>query len=343
MQLKWINNPGVLVRLQVGLHISELGLNPRKLKLCRRTITDWTKERVTISQIGANKISSLAKISIPKGYDIIDWKEHWRKAGRVGAMTRFVRCGRVCIDEKYRKMKWNEWWRNVGQYKKPPPGFQSLVKIKIPRKSKLLAEFIGILLGDGNISPYYISITLSSKEKEYIKYICKIIEKLFRVVPKIFKHKEKKAVTIVVNRKQLVDFCQEVGFKKGNKVSNQVDIPQWIKKSKMYSYECIRGLIDTDGCFFFHNYIVNGKKYFYFKIAFTSASIPLRLSVKKILINSGFGVRMSKAGKGKGGDVRIDGGFYVKKYIKEIGSHNKKHLDKIEKWRVAPNGKVAVC
>lgn len=51
------------------------------------------------------------------------------------------------------------------------------------------------------------------------------------------------------------------------------------------------------------------------------------------------GVRGDK----KGRDVRIDDNVYVNKYIREIGSHNKKHLDKIKKRRVVPNGKVAVC
>ena len=50
-------------------------------------------------------------------------------------------------------------------------------------------------------------------------------------------------------------------------------------------------------CFFVHNYIVGGKRYSYFKIAFTSVSKPLLLSVAKTLINFGINVRMSKNGK----------------------------------------------
>jgi len=51
-----------------------------------------------------------------------------------------------------------------------------------------------------------------------------------------------------------------------------------------------------------------------------------------ILINSGFNVRMSNVrAKSNGRDVRIDDVWFVAKYIKEIGSHNQKHLDKIKK------------
>lgn len=94
-----------------------------------------------------------------------------------------------------------------------------------------------------------------------------------------------------------------------------------------------------NGCFYINSYIVGGKKYSYFKIAFTSASVPLINSVAKTLINFGIHARISKNHK----DVRIEDRQYVLKYIQDIGSHNNKHLQKIEKWKVALNGKAAVC
>ena len=311
---------------------SRLGIN-------QRTLTDWTGEKINISLVSAQKISKLAHLPIPKNHSIIDWRVHLQNAGKIGGKNKFLKYGNVGGDEIYRKEKWKQWWKDIGQYKKNPKGFQSLIKIRIPRKSKLLAEFIGILLGDGNISPYHIGITLSSEEKEYIQYVCKVIQKLFNVLPKVFKHKSAKAVTIIVNRKLLVDFCQKVGFRMGNKVTHQVDMPKWIKENKTFAQECIRGLFDTDGCFFNHSYFVRGKKYSYLKIAFTSASWPLVLSVAETLINSGFNVRISKNHK----DVRIEDGKYVRKYITEIGSHNQKHLQKIEKWKVAGAVNGTVC
>ena len=332
-----------ILRVEKKLDLTELEFS-EKLKICVRTIRDWKKEKLTMSHFAAKKMSKWSKLSIPKKHEIIYWRLHFQKAGRIGANVKFARYGRVNVDEQYRKEKWKEWWNNVGKYKKPAPGFQTLEKIKIPRKSKLLAEFIGILLGDGHISSYQVGITLSSEEKPFIKYTCEIFKKLFGVSPAVVEHKQKKAVAIIVSRKLLVDFCQKFGFEMGNKVIHQVDIPEWIKKNKVFSKECVRGLVDTDGCFFTHKYIVGGKKYSYFKIAFTSASAPLRESVENILINLGFNVRMSKVrGNNNGRDVRIDDARFVVKYIDEIGSHNSKHLEKIRKWRVAPNGKVAVC
>lgn len=55
----------------------------------------------------------------------------------------------------------------------------------IPTKySKELAEFIGIMLGDGNISPTQVSVCLGTKEDEYRDYIINLITKLFGAKPK---------------------------------------------------------------------------------------------------------------------------------------------------------------
>jgi DNA-binding XRE family transcriptional regulator len=310
-----------------------------KLNISRRTIYEWKNERITISQTAAIKISKLAKLSIPKDYKTIVWRIHLQKAGKIGGRNRLNMYGSVTLDEKYRKEKWKQWWESVGQYKKNAKGFQSILKIKIPRKSKLLAEFIGIMLGDGGVNQYHTTVTLSSKEKEYILFVSKVIMKLFNIKPKIYKLKYANAVDIVVNRKQLVDFCQTIGLVRGNKIKQQIDMPLWVKENKKFSQACIRGLIDTDGCFYTNSYVVKGKKYSYFKIAFTSASIPLINSVAKTLINFGINARISKNSK----DVRIENIQYVRKYIKDIGSHNEKHLQKIRKWKVALNGKAAVC
>jgi intein/homing endonuclease len=279
------------------------------------------------------KISELAKLPIPKKYKIVYWRLHLQKAGKIGGRNRFNTYGSVALDENYRKEKWREWWDMHGQYKKKAPGFQSIIKIKKPIKNKLLAEFVGIMLGDGGVNKYHTTITLSNKEKQYVFFVSKIINKLFNIKPKIYKLKYANAVDIVVNRKQLVDFCQKIGLVKGNKVKQQIDIPEWIKENRTFVRECIRGLVDTDGCFYMNSYIIGDKRYSYFKIAFTNASLPLVNSVAKALINFGIKARISRNKK----DVRIEGSKYVLKYITEIGSHNFKHLQKIKAWKKSNN------
>jgi hypothetical protein len=292
-----------------------------------------------ISEMAAKKISKFIKLPIPKNHKIIDWKLHLQKAGRIGSLAKIRMYGNVGGDEKYRNKKWKEWWEKAGKYKKTSPGFQAIIKIKKPRKSMLLSEFVGIMLGDGGVNKYFTSITLSSKEKQYIVFISRMINKLFDVEPKVYKHKEAEAVNIVVNRKELVDFCNEIGLVKGNKIKQQIDIPPWIKNKQDFLKVCIRGLVDTDGCFYVNSYFSNNKKYKYLKIAFTSASVPLIDSVHHSLINFGINATIGRNHR----DVRITEIKSVYKYIQFLGSNNKKHLDKIRKWGVALNGKAAVC
>lgn len=305
----------------------------KKLHISQRTLADWTREKITISQVSAQVISKLANLRIPQNHSIIDWRIRFQKAGKIGGKNKFNMYGSIGGDEIYRKEKWQEWWNNIGQYKKNPKGFQSILKIRIPQKDENLAEFVGIMLGDGGIAPYHVTVTLSNQEIDYIFYVKKLVNKLFGVSPKIYKRKKAEAVDLVTQRKQLVNFCQQIGLVLGNKVRQQVDMPSWIKESETFSKACIRGLVDTDGCFFFHKYIVGGKIYSYLKIAFTSASKPLILSFTKSLIVLGFDVRISKNGK----DVRIEDQRYVSKYIQEIGSHNSKHLQKIKMWKNGNN------
>lgn len=311
-----------------------------KLNVSQRTLADWTREKFNISQDGAIKISQLVKKPIKGKYKIVELKDHLRKIGKEGGKNRFYLYGKVTLDEEYRNKKWKEWWNKTGQHKKIAQGFQSIIKIRTPRNSYKLAEFIGIMLGDGGVAPYHIHITLSNKEKEYSKYVSNLVTELFGVVPKLRKLKYANAVNIVIQRKQLVDFCQKVGLVKGNKIKQKIDIPEWIKKNKKFAKACLMGLIDTDGCFFTNSYFVNEKKYSYFKIAFTNGSLPLIKSVGEILNNFGISTRTSKRMRQNGWDIRIERLEHVKKYINEIGSHNQKHLDKIKNFYLLELGGV---
>lgn len=317
-----------ILKSKESLGITNLKL-AKKLKVHPRTLSDWARERFTMPQSSVKKLSQLANIPIPKNYSIIDLKDHLKKIGEKGGKKRILLYGKVTLNEEYRNTRWREWWKNIGQHKEKPEGFNYLIKIKIPSKDEQLAEFTGIMLGDGGIAPYHIHITLSDKEKEYTYYITNLIVKLFGVKPKIYKIKKAKAVDIVVQRKNLVNFCQEIGLVLGSKVKKQVDVPEWVKVDKFFLKACIRGLIDTDGCFYINSYCVNNKKYSYFKIAFTSSSLPLIQTVFTALTDFGINARISKNKK----DVRIEGSQYVDKYINEIGSNNNKHLDKIKQWK----------
>lgn len=121
------------------------------------------------------------------------------------------------------------------------------------------AELIGIILGDGNV--YYTKgrkylLRISSNQTEevrYRKYTKSLIEDIFNLTPKIYKKKDKNGIDLVIYNKLIIEGLIGAGIIPGNKVKNQVSVPEWIKKSKDFQIGCLRGLFDTDGSIYLRN------------------------------------------------------------------------------------------
>lgn len=202
------------------------------------------------------------------------------------------------------------------------------LSFKKPRYSKDLAEFAGIVMGDGGISRRQITITLNRiTDKEYIVFVARLIKKLFDVNPGINQNSQYIADNIVVSRTGIVDFCaKELGLKIGNKIRQQIDIPYWIKDNEKYYISCIRGLVDTDGSIIFHKYKSSGKYYCYKKLSYCSRSFPLLKSVGNIFKKLNIKHRFTKNNY----EIRIESQKELAKYFDLIGSHNPKHLKRYE-------------
>ena len=137
----------------------------------------------------------------------------------------------------------------------------------LPKESEHLAEFFGIILGDGNITRFQCAVYLNSKtDQKYSKFIVGLIKQLFGLNATISKHKADNVLRIVVSSADLVRFLLKNGLVLGNKVRQQAKVPSWILADKKYVRACLRGLMDTDGCLAWHNYVVNGKRYSYPKV-----------------------------------------------------------------------------
>jgi hypothetical protein len=139
-----------------------------------------------------------------------------------------------------------------------------------------LAEYIGIMLGDGGITANQCTITLNREaDCDYINYVSSLGEKLFGEKPKKFYHKKDKAVKLYYNGSLLVRYFLSLGLKIGSKVKQQVSIPDWIYSSLQFKIACIRGLMDTDGGVFLYKKTINEKKYIYKKICFSNRCMPI--------------------------------------------------------------------
>ncbi len=164
-------------------------------------------------------------------------------------------------------------------------------KVVFPKYCTSLAEFFGIMMGDGGINnDWQANITLNSeKDAEYAKYISNLCYLLFKITPAIRKRKTRKTLVVSLTSTSIVDFLIENGLARGNKLKNGLKIPNWILEKPKFSKACVRGLVDTDGCMYIHTHKVLGKIYKSMGLCFTSFSPELVFQFNNILAK--FGVR----------------------------------------------------
>jgi len=297
----------------------------RVCKRSERTIRDWRREKFAMDLACVYSLCRYARVSVP-AFRVRDAYAHVRAAGAKGARTVIMKYGRIIIDEKRRRAAWQKWWESTGKLKEYSIFMRK--SIRRPPKDAHLAEFVGIVMGDGGISEYQIVITLHHKDDlAYSKFVTKLMEKLFGIEPRIYHDPKNSINDIVISRRNLVEFLHKLGLPLGNKVRQEFDIPDWIQQNGRLAVACVRGLVDTDGSVITHRYAVKGKRYEYKKLSFTSRSAPLRVSVAKILTDLGMHARIS------GNDVRLDSIADMKRYFRMVGSHNPKHLKRYENSR----------
>ncbi|MBX4210542.1 hypothetical protein KW783_01055 [Candidatus Parcubacteria bacterium] len=187
--------------------------------------------------------------------------------------------------------------------------------ITIPEYSDELAEFIGIMLGDGHISHFQTIVTLGTKEKKYVEYVAKLFEKLFGVKAKITRRKnifqQKKYYDVYVGSVSITKWLNKMGMVQ-NKVKSQVDVPEWIFSDQNYVKSFIRGFFDTDGSIYKLRHGI--------QLSFSNRSAPLLNALQKALMKLEFSP--SKVSFYK---VYLTKIADVKRFFEEIKPKNPKH------------------
>jgi len=225
------------------LNISLYRLSKQQNLQCSySTLKKYFRENLVISAKSANKITDISGISW-KEYKIMDTlKDTWgqSKGGKIGK----------CVLMKKYPHKLSKW--GLYAYKKANLLNISKQRTKLIKKVRMntkLAEFVGIILGDGTISKYFIRISLNSlKETDYANYISKLVNELFGIESSITKEKNKNTLNVKFYSKNLVDFLKnKLNLPLGDKIKNRAKIPQIIFSDKILMLSCLRGLVDSDG------------------------------------------------------------------------------------------------
>jgi intein/homing endonuclease len=217
----------------------------------------------------------------------------------------------------------DDWGRSKGGKN------QRNVQLLLNEPSIILAEMVGIILGDGNLwekegGYYYVRICGDSiKDKDYlINYVCPLFKKLFGVSPNIIKHKTHNELFLSKGNKDIIFTLKKFGLKTGDKIKNDVGIPDWVFDSKDYLKACIRGLVDTDGSVC----PITGRNYSY--IWFSSNIPRLRSDFSKAMALLGIQTSKWNYKKGHAPEVYIGSKKSIERFFKEVGFSNLKHLRK---------------
>ena len=296
-------------------------------KVHRRSFSDWKCGRCLISLPVFRKLVKIAGLK-PLKIKILPEYWHIKEAARKGALVRNKIYGSPGTPEgrsKGGKITSYKFHSDPAFAKKI--GFLIRKKIYYSLKSPKLAELVGILMGDGGITNYQVTITLNKEtDKKYTKYVVRLLRDVFHLKPTIWERKNRSIYEIVISSKNLVEYLLELGLKRGNKIKQKIDIPDWIKRDRKLKIDCLRGLIDTDGSFYVDIHKIRNKYYFNPGIDFSTHSLPLFLSVKKILKDLNYHPTGEKE------HVRLRRENEIVRYFREIRSNNSKHISKFKNF-----------
>ena len=303
----------------------------KKVNVHQRTINSWKREEYSMSLLALNKLCQIAHLKSPLSIEIRDRYWYTKIGGKIAGKLVYQKYGTVGGDPETRKRKWLAWWKKIGRFQLS--SYFLAKKIRKPQKNSRLAEFAGIMIGDGGITKRQVTVTLNCKtDKKYIAFVESLFKRLFGVNPALYKRERESVINIVVSRTKLVSLCRSIGLKVGNKLAQNLDIPEWIKENERFSKACIRGLVDTDGCIFEECHNIKNRRYCYPRLSLVSASQQLRFSVFTILKRLGFTpvIRNNRS-------VQLESLREIRKYFKIIGTNNYKHQ---KRFRQMTSGRV---
>lgn len=151
----------------------------------RWTLRDWRKEELRMSYEALMTLHKLSGVPLPTIIEVISEEEYRRRAGSKGARVYYELYGNPGTSEGRRKggrKGLKELRRRARENPELYPRFRERKEILLPEKSPRLAELVGILLGDGEITDFQVRVTSHrEKEAEYSRFVSELAAELFGV------------------------------------------------------------------------------------------------------------------------------------------------------------------
>ena len=201
--------------------------------------------------------------------------------------------------------------------------------------NKDMAEFYGVLMGDGCISRYknqnkiVYAIRIdgnSLTDKEYYLYLQKLIYKIIERKTKIKYRKNCNGIYLYFVCKNLAEFLNKyLNFPYGKK--GEIKIHNRIVNNKNLLKYTLKGFFDTDGSLYFTKN--NSKIRNYPIIELSTHSKSLMYQLKEILDNFGFNTKLSHYKD----SVKLHGKHNLQKWMELIGSNNYHKFYRFLYWK----------
>ncbi len=293
----------------------------KKFKIPFKTIQNWrySLKRYTPEDIIPKEIAS--------ELEVLDRQEDtWGKA----------KGGKIALALILEKYGSNEITKRQAQGRKKiiKKSLSLQEPLEIDISNPLFLEFYGVLLGDGWMSQLnfrgkvnnLIGISGNAiKDREFFGYLKNNIQELFDRSAYLKERPKYNSIELNFSHKSLLKkMHEEFGFPIGKKLDLKVD-------DKIYNLgydkmkHVIRGIFDTDGCFYFDKTPV-GRPYPCLNI--TMKSPRLMNQVWSMLIKQGFKARLEDR-ENRATQIVLKGSKQLNKWMNEIGSSNPRNLNKI--------------
>lgn len=140
--------------------------------------------------------------------------------------------------------KWRDQMKNLG---KIPNDYPSL------SLSQELAEYIGVVLGDGHIERFSrterIIICGNANNPGFIRHYSDLTKKLFNKKPVVKRSSKANVIRISLYQKEI---SSRLGIPSGNRKYLDFKVPEWIWKEELFVTGFLRGLFEAEGSLSIH-------------------------------------------------------------------------------------------